>query len=168
MLSRIVSHSRVLRRPQASRVVQRALSSSKGSSFELQAGEAGLVWRVPLKAFVGGAVLVGVGFAGVMLEVQIKAAAHGQQLNTLELASEVHGRKLDRLETGLNGLETRLNGVETRLSGLEKALTAAVERLEKSIAASLGELLRNADKDRRDLFHYIDRKAQVWGPTEAC
>ena len=151
MLSRIVSHSSMLRRPQASRVVQRALSSSKGSSFELQAGEAGLEWRVPWKAMAGGVVLLGVTLAGLAREVHTQ----GHQLNT-------HGHRIDQLEKRVELT------AEVHTRALEKGLTGVAERLEKSIAASLGELLRNADKDRRDLFHAIDRKAQVWGPTEAC
>ena len=172
MLSRIVSHSSVLRRPQASR-----LASSKGSScFELQAGDAGLeLW----KAMAGGVVLVWVGCAALVLQIRMAAAGHRRQFDAIDRQFNAIGRLLDCSETGLNGLETRMSGLETRMSGLEKEMTTLVERLEKSLAAGVGELLRNSDKfrrdlqrsaakDRRDLFHAIDRKAQVWGPTEAC
>ena len=128
MLSRIVTYSSVLRRPrEASRLVQRAQASSKGSSVEVQAGEAGLEWRVkPWKVLAGGAALIGVGFASVAREVHTTAAAQGRQLDRLE----------QRLEQLRVDLPAGLNGV--------------AERLEKSIAAGHGELRRNADENRSD------------------
>ena len=95
--------------------------------------------------------ILGVTLAGLAREVHTQ----GHQLNT-------HGHRIDQLEKRVELT------AEVHTRALEKGLTGVAERLEKSIAASLGELLRNADKDRRDLFHAIDRKAQVWGPTEAC
>ena len=154
MISRIFSYG-VLRRPRASRLGQRAQASSKGSSFEMQAGEAGLEWRVPWRALVGAAVVFGVTLAGVAREVHTTAAAQGHQLNT-------HGLQLDRLEKGLNEVAERLEkSIAAGHSELQRNADKDRSELQRNADKDRSELQRNADKDRRDLLQAIDRLAEV-------